>query len=179
MLGVTKTDRIMWFSMWFLASIASFGIAFFPMFYLMIKRRNNHFKRHIDSERKSHEYLSKERLDSTVLNLTPERNAKVWTLSIFLIFPIFIITYFLTKDIITHERLQQKKYSKIFSDEQFITQKDSVKKYLLLTIFTLGIGVIYWLYKTMNMYNSHFIHQEKIEGELIKIEETKTDPKSM
>ena len=53
MLGVTKTDRIMWFSMWFLASIASFGLAFFPMFYLMIKRRNKHFQRHIENEKKS------------------------------------------------------------------------------------------------------------------------------
>ena len=175
MLGVTKTERIMWFSMWFLASIASFGIAFFPMFYLMIKRRNKHFKRHIEIERKNHEYLSKESIDNTVLDLKPERNVKMWTLSIFLIFPIFIITYLLTKDLITHERLQQKKYSKIFPDKQFIAQKVSVKKYLLLTLFTLGIGIIYWLYKTMNMYNLHFMHQEKIEGELTKIEETKTD----
>jgi hypothetical protein len=179
MLGVTKTDRIMWFSMWFLASIASFGVAFFPMFYFMIKRRNNHFKRHIEIEKKNHEQFSKEDIDSTILDLAPERNAKIWTLSIFLIFPIFIITYFLTKDLITHERLQQKKYSKIFPEKQFLTQKVSVQKYLLLTLFTLGIGVIYWLYKIMNMYNSHFILQEKIEGELVKIEETKTNPKSM
>ena len=175
MLGVTKTERIMWFSMWFLASVASFGIAFFPMFYLMIKRRNKHFKRHLEIERKNQGYLSKESIDSTILDLTPERNAKMWTLSIFLIFPIFIITYFLTKDLITHERLQQKKYSKLFPDKQFIDQKVSVKKYLLLTLFSLGIGIIYWLYKIMNMYNLHFMHQEKIEGELIKIEETKTD----
>ena len=53
MLGVTKTDRIMWFSMWFLASVASFGIAFFPMFYLMIKRRNKHFQGHIESGKKN------------------------------------------------------------------------------------------------------------------------------
>jgi hypothetical protein len=173
MLGVTKTDRIMWFSMWFLASIASFGIAFFPMIYLMIKRRNNHFKRHNRTERKNLD-LKKDSVDTTTLDLPIERNTKIWTLSIFLIFPIFIITYFLSKDLITHEKLQQKKYATIFHSKQFKPQEVSVKKYVLLTLFTLGIGIIYWLYKTMNMYNSHFIHQEKIEGELTKIEETKT-----
>lgn len=173
MLGVTKTDRIMWFSMWFLASIASFGIAFFPMIYLMMKRRNNHFKRHNETERKNLD-LNKDSVDSTTLDLPIERNTKIWTLSIFLIFPIFIITYFLSKDLITHEKLHQKKYAKIFHNKQFTPQEVSAKKYLLLTLFTLGIGIIYWLYKTINMYNSHFIHQEKIEGELVKIEETKT-----
>ena len=47
-----ETDRIMWFSWWAVISVASFGIAFFPMFYLMIKRRNKHFQKHIENEKK-------------------------------------------------------------------------------------------------------------------------------
>jgi len=83
--------------------------------------------------------------------------------SILLVFPVFIITYILTKDLLVHEKHQQKAYSKIFPGKQFITQNISLKKYALITLLTLGIGVIYWLYKTMNMYNTHFIHQEKVE----------------
>jgi hypothetical protein len=163
MLGVTKTDRIMWFSMWFLASVASFGVAFFPMFYLMVKRRNKHFQNHIENEKKSKQIERDGITDSAILDLLPERNAKLWTLSILLVFPVFIITYILTKDLLVHEKHQQKVYSKIFPDKQFITQNISLKKYALITLLTLGFGVIYWLYKTMNMYNTHFIHQEKVE----------------
>ena len=166
MLGVTKTDRIMWFSMWFLSSVASFGVAFFPMFYLMIKRRNKHFHRHIESDGIT---------DSAVLDLLPERNAKLWTFSLLLVFPVFIITYLLTKDLIVHEEHQKNIYSKKFPEKQFMTQKVSLKKYSLITLLTLGIGVIYWLYKTVNMYNTHFILQEKIEEEITKLEEEKTD----
>ena len=40
-----ETDKIMWFSMWAVLSVASFGIAWFPMIYYLIKRRNTHFAR--------------------------------------------------------------------------------------------------------------------------------------
>mgnify|MGYP000709422830 CR=1 FL=1 len=36
-----ETDRIMWFSMWAVLSVASFGIAWFPLIYYSIKRRND------------------------------------------------------------------------------------------------------------------------------------------
>jgi hypothetical protein len=163
MLGVTKTDRIMWFSMWFLASVASFGVTFFPMFYLMIKRRNRHIHKHIESEKKSKQIKNNEITDSAVLNLLPERNAKIWTISIFLVFPVFIITYLLTKDLLVHEKNQKKIYSRMFPEKKIMTQNVSLKKYILITSLTLGIGVIYWLYKIVNMYNTHFILQEKIE----------------
>ncbi len=179
MLGVTKTDRIMWFSMWFLASVASFGIACFPMFYLMIKRRNKHFQEHIENGKKNKLNVIKKKRDNVVLDLIPERNAKLWTLSLLLVFPVFIITYLLTKDLIVHEKQQQKNYSKIFPKKQFMTQKISLKKYSLLTLLTMGIGVIYWLYRTLNMYNVHFIEQEKIEAEIGKLKEGKIDGESM
>jgi hypothetical protein len=168
MLGVTKTDRIMWFSMWFLASIASFGMALFPMFYLMIKRRNKHFCRHIENGKKIKQKIDG-KTDSIIQDLIPERNAKLWTISLLLIFPIFIITYLLTKDLIVHETHQQKIYSKILHEKKYKTHKVSLKKYLLITLLTLGIGVIYWLYKIINMYNTHFIEQKKIEEEISKL----------
>ena len=38
MVNEAKTDRIIWFSMWFLETIASLGIAFFPLFYFSVDR---------------------------------------------------------------------------------------------------------------------------------------------
>lgn len=173
MLGVTKTDRIMWFSMWFLASVASFGIAFFPMFFLMIKRRNKHFQKHLEIEKKSKYIENHGIIESSISDPIPERNAKLWTLSIFLIFPVFIIIYILSKDLIIHEKHQENLYSKILPEKKYHTQKVSLKKYSIITLVTLGVGVIYWLYKTMNMYNTHFILQEKMEEEINKLEEAK------
>ena len=100
------------------------------------------------------------------MDLIPKRNPKLWTVSLILVFPIFIITYLLSKDLNYHEKYQQKTYSTIFPEMQFAARKVSLKKYLVITILTVGIGIIYWLYKTINMYNTHFIEQEKIEREI-------------
>ena len=55
----TETERVTWFSMWFLASIATFGVAFFPMFYRMIDSRNKHFRREAELEKQIAEFLKK------------------------------------------------------------------------------------------------------------------------
>jgi len=49
----------------------------------------------------------------------------------------------------------------------------TVKKYVLITIVTLGVGIVYWLYKIINMYNAHFKAQREIEKEIIKLMEEK------
>ena len=36
-------DRKVWFSMWFLGAVVTFGVAFFPMFYRLVDGRNRHF----------------------------------------------------------------------------------------------------------------------------------------
>jgi hypothetical protein len=33
-----------WFSMWFLVSIITFGLALLPMIYYLVERRNRHFR---------------------------------------------------------------------------------------------------------------------------------------
>src|SRR3989304_2355132 len=105
MLGRTETDRKMWFSMWFLASIATFGLAFFPMFYRSIERRNKHFQRQYELEKQVATFFKNEGKEWQP-NVSPERHAKVWGASIILIIPVFAIAYFLSKDLLLHEKRQ-------------------------------------------------------------------------
>ena len=51
------SDRKIWFSMWFLAAIVTFGLAFFPMFYRLIEGRNKHFQREAKLENQVAAYL--------------------------------------------------------------------------------------------------------------------------
>jgi hypothetical protein len=48
-----------------------------------------------------------------------------------------------------------------------------------MTIFTLGVGIVYWLYKIVNMYNSHFKAQRQVEKEIIKLMEKERIGESM
>jgi NADH:ubiquinone oxidoreductase subunit 5 (subunit L)/multisubunit Na+/H+ antiporter MnhA subunit len=170
----TETDRIMWFSMWFLASIATFGLAFFPMFYYLVERRNKHFLRQDELEDRVEAYFRKEgkELQSTT-NSLPERNAKLWAASIILILPVFVIAYLLSEDLLIHEKSQQAFLRRLFPERGYVPQNLAIRKCTLITVATLGVGVIYWLYKIMNTYNSHFREQRKIEDEIIRLMEEK------
>jgi hypothetical protein len=53
-------DRKVWFSMWFLGAIVTFGLAFFPMFHRLINGRNNHFKREEALEKQITAFLAKQ-----------------------------------------------------------------------------------------------------------------------
>jgi hypothetical protein len=56
----------------------------------------------------------------------------------------------------------------------FMPQTIPIKKYVLVTIVTLGLGIVYWLYKIINMYNVHFKFQREIEKEIAKLMEEKS-----
>lgn len=180
-----ETDRIMWFSMWAVLSVASFGIAWFPMIYYLIKRRNAHFSRQekletlILSKLKKTESPEKSPLDSSkTKNQESSRNAKAWTLSTLLIFPAFYIFYFLKSDLRKHEEHEHD-----FLVEVIALTKDSgvplnihgftatpsfpLDKYLVLSVVTFGLAAAYWLYRIFNDYNNHFKMQWKNEDELL------------
>jgi len=180
-----ETDRLMWFSMWAVLSVASFGIAWFPMIYYMIKRRNAHFSRQekletlILSKLKKTQSPEKSQLDSSkTKNQGSSRNAKAWTLSTLLIFPAFYIFYFLKSDLRKHEEHEHD-----FLVEVIALAKDSgvplnihgftatpsfpLDKYLVLSVVTFGLAAAYWLYRIFNDYNSHFKMQWKNEDELL------------
>ena len=178
--GKTKTDRRIWFSMWFLASIATFGAAFLPMFYRLIGSRNNHFRRQAYLEKQIAAFLKEQGKEPpTTSDGFSEMNAKAWTAAIILVIPVFAITYFLSRDLLTHEKLQDEFLASAFPEKMFMTQTIPIRKYVLITVVTLGAGVVYWLYKIVNMYNAHFKAHHEVEKEIVLLMEEKTIEKSL
>jgi len=174
-----ETDRLMWFSMWAILSVASFGIAWVPMIYYLIKRRNAHFSRQEKLETLILSKLKKSPSDSSKTeNHGSSRNAKAWTLSTLLILPAFYVFYFLKSDLRKHEEHEHD-----FLVEVIALAKDSevplnihgfsttpsfpLDKYLVLSAVTFGLAAAYWLYRIFNDYNSHFRMQWKNEDELL------------
>jgi len=176
----TEPDRKIWFSMWFLASIATFGVAFFPMFYRLIDNRNKHFRREANLEDQIADFLRAHGKEPPATAGSPrDMNAKSLAASIILIIPVFIIIYYLSRDLRTHEEHQDMFLGSALPERVFMPQTISIKKYALVTIVTLGVGGMYWLYKIINLYNAHFKAQWKIEKEIARLMEEKTAGESV
>ena len=171
MLKRIETDGKIWFSMWFLASIATFGAAFFPMFYRLIENRNNHFRRHAELEKQIANFIRKQGKEPPKSYDFREMNTKVWTAAIILIIPVFAIAYLLSRDLLAHERHQDKLLASVFPKRVFMPQTIPIGKYALVTIVTLGAGIVYWLYKIVNMYNAHFKAHREVEKQIVKLME--------
>lgn len=170
-------DRKVWFSMWFLGAIVTFGVAFFPMIYRLIENRNHHFKR--DELFKEHVLTYLQRQGQAVPKVNRSScvmNAKIWTAAVLLVFPVFIITYLLSKDLALHEAEQDTFLAQAFPERMFMTQTIPIKTYVIITIVTLGFGVIYWLYKIVNHYNAHYKAHLQLEKTISSLmEEKKVD----
>jgi len=185
-----ETDRAMWFSMWFLLSVASFGIAWFPMIYFLIKRRNAHFSRQETLEnlvltrlgkkpKGEPHYPNSSHVSEEVDNPTFRRNAQAWALSTLLVFPTFYVLYFLEKDLQKHEAHERSFWIETVSlapnlelgansHEFSTTRKFALDRYLVFNIVTCGFAAVYWLYRIFNDYNRHFRRQWKLEDELLQ-----------
>ena len=170
-------EKITWFSMWFLAAIASFGAAFFPLFYRLVDSRNKHFQREAELENQIADLLKKQGKEPpATLGASHQRNAKTWAASIILIVPVFVLLYTLSKDMLVHEKHQDAFLAAAFPERMFMPQTIPIKKYALITIATLGVGGVYWLYKLTNIYNAHYEAQWKVEPEIARLmEETKLE----
>jgi hypothetical protein len=168
-------DRTTWFSMWFLAAIVTFGLAFFPMFYRLIEGRNRHFQHEAEFENQVVAYLrSQGKEPPAISEHFKRRSAGAWAVSIVLVIPVFVILYLLSGDLLVHERSQEKFLASAFSVRMFMTQTIPIKTYVLITIVTLGVGGVYWLYKVVNLYNAHFKAQLQVEKEVsVLMEEEK------
>jgi len=176
----------MWFSMWAILSVASFGIAWFPMIYYSVKRRNTHFLRQeklealILSKLRKTQTPEKTASDSSeTKNLLPSRDAEAWTIATLLIVPGFYLFYSLKRDLHKHEEHEHE-----FLAEVIALAKDSGvtlniqsygttpsfprSKYIGLSVVTLGLAAAYWLYLIFNDYNNHFKMQWIIEDELLR-----------
>jgi hypothetical protein len=178
--GMKETDRKMWFSMWFLASIATFGVAFLPMFYRLIDSRNKHFRRGAKLENQIAEFLRAQGKEPPATAGSPhDMNAKALAALTILIIPAFIIVYYLSRDLRSHEEHQDVILASVFPERKFMPQTIPIKKYALITIATLGVGGIYWLYKIINLYNTHFKLHQEIGKEIARLMEEKTAGESV
>ncbi len=168
-----KADRKVWFSMWFLGAVVTFGLAFFPMFYRLVEGRNRHFQKDQAIEKQITFYLkSASRKPPAESQRFKAMNAKVWAASIILIVPVFIIVYLLSKDLVMHERSQDAFLASTLPERIFMPQTIPIKTYAIITLVTLGIGVIYWLYKVVNLYNAHYKAHLHVEKEITRLMET-------
>ena len=178
-----EKDRIMWFSMWAVLAVASFGVAWFPMIYYAIKRRNDHFKRQEKLEELILNKLKKGQeptVDSEKTDdMLPPRNAVAWTVSTVLIVPAFYIFYFLKNDLHKNEEHEQRFLAEIRASakdsglpldiKDFTTTPSFPStKYTVVSVVTLGLAAAYWLYRIFNDYNSHVKMQWLIEDELLR-----------
>ena len=193
-----EKDRVMWFSMWVLLSVASFGIAWFLMIYFLIKRRNDHFLRQekletliltrlrqLKEDKPRHQNLA---ASAKTENPKLFRNAQAWALSTLLVFPTFYILYFLEMDLQKHEEHEHRFLREVISLTQdselsmridgFVTKKEvTSERYLTLTITTCGLAAVYWLYRIFNDYNQHFKRQWKLEDDVLRIFKSINDSK--
>ncbi len=102
-------------------------------------------------------------------NFLVKRNSLVWSLSIVLIFPIFVVAYFLSKDLVLHEERQRRLFESLLKEKSFEASSINIKRCILITGATLGLGMVYWLYKIFNSYNRHFKEQWMIEDKAVKL----------
>jgi preprotein translocase subunit YajC len=174
----------MWFSMWTLLAVASFGVAWFLMIYYLIKRRNAHFSRQqkleeliLDKINSANHKKPKKDSSKQKKQLLP-RNSLGLTLLTILIVPAFYVFYFLKNDLQKHEEQEHDFLSKVITltkdsevplnIQPLITSpRISKKKYFVLSVATCGLAAVYWLYRIFNDYNSHFKMQWLIEDELL------------
>jgi hypothetical protein len=165
-------DRKIWFSMWFLGAIVTFGIAFFPMFYRLVEGRNRHFQKEAEFEEQIAAHTkNKEKKIPAKTKQIKVMNAKAWAASIILVVPVFIILYLLSKDLGVHEREQDAFLAATLPERVFMPQTIPIKTYALITLATLGVGAIYWLYKVVNLYNAHFKAHLQVEKEMGRLRE--------
>jgi len=171
--------------MWAVLSVASFGIAWFPMIYYTIKRRNAHFSRQkkletliLNKLRKTQSTEESVSGSSKPVMTLSSRNAKAWTLLTLLIIPAFYLFSFLKSDLQKHEKNEHDFLTKTralardtgipLNIQSFETTPSfPVDKFIVLSVVTFGLVAAYWLYRIFNDYNNHFKMQWIIEDELL------------
>jgi hypothetical protein len=173
-------DRKVWFSMWFLGAVVTFGAAFFPMFYRLVEGRNRHFQKEAELEQQVVAYLKSKGKEPPSTNQSfNKRNAALWAASIILIIPAFVIVYLLSRDLACHEQKEDAFFASALPDRVFMPQTIPLTTYVAVTIATLGVGVVYWLYKLTNLYNAHYKAHLQVEKQITSLMEEKESVKHM
>lgn len=109
-----------------------------------------------------------------------EKGAVLWPiLSLVTGIAIVYILYFLTKDFYKHGRRETHFYedirkaltalgSKVSWQIETPMPERSFAKYLILSLITLGIFVLYWLWVIKKDPEAHFTHHVRVETELLE-----------
>ncbi len=156
--------------MWFLSAIVTFGLAFFPMFYRLVDGRNRHLQKEAEIEAKLTDYLKiKGKYPPQTHPAPKKRNAALWAASIILIVPAFVILYWVTRDLADHEKEEDTYLAAALPTRVFMPQTIPQTTYVLITIVTLGVGGVYWLYKIVNQYNMHYKADQIVEKEINRL----------
>jgi hypothetical protein len=178
-------------------------VAYLVLIYLLVKRRNAHFKRQIFlfedlintakvvAARKNIDTGVKlASLDRTVREVKSEeiiKDAVLWAiLSALTGIIVWYVWYFLMKDFYKHETREDGFWDDFIRTLENLGIKFSVPQrkrpmpdrsfalYLVLTIITLGFFGIYWLYVLLTDPNEHFGYHVQIENAMLSSLETST-----
>ncbi len=164
--------------------------------YMLITRRNNHFKRQsrfyddliaymksLSSKKGVDAEVGLSSLERTVSEMKAdetEKNAVLWVIlhAAVQFIPLLYVLYFLGRDFRLHERREDG----LIEDSNKILESLGVSVgvrrlnpipersfvlYLILTMLTFGLFGIYWLYILITDPNSHFKHHIQYEDELM------------
>ena len=157
--------------------------------YLWVKRRDDHFMRShklfktvlniletLDIK-DSELAIIREKVDEMEQRERP-RSPALWAI-LYIVFNIiwFYIAHFLNKDFVEHEmremsivrnlsRIMERRGVRLREPERSVPERSTLL-YVILTIVTLGIFVLYWVYTLTNDANKHFIQHRMYERELI------------
>ena len=171
------------------------------LIYMLIERRNAHFKRQIflfeDVITAVRAIVAKKGVNADIELASCERtlreakaeetgkSAVLWAiLSAFIFLADWYVRYFLMKDFYKHERREDGFWEDINKALDKCNLKLSIPRriiilpdrsfvlYLILTIITVGIFGIYWLYVLLKDPNEHFEYHIKIEDQLLSTLET-------
>ncbi len=142
------------------------------MFHRLVEGRNRHFQKEVELEQQVSAYLKSRGKEVPAVNQSLKlRNSKLWAASIILIIPSFVIVYLLSKDLASHEQKEDKFLAAALPERVFMPQTIPLTSYVLITIVTLGVGGVYWLYKIVNLYNAHYKADLAVEKEIGRLME--------
>jgi hypothetical protein len=80
----------------------------------------------------------------------------------------------LSRDLAVHEQKQDAFLASALQERVFMPQTIQIKTYVVITLVTLGVGTVYWLYKVVNLYNAHYKAHLQVEKEMVRLMEEKT-----
>lgn len=176
-------------SLFLLLYIISLAIGIYVL-YKLITRRNNHFRRTHklydaivsllkEKEGKTAEIVEMESIVYDMRGEETERNAVLWIILTILIGLVwFYVAHFLNKDFRKHE-LRERRLISLINDvlrrrrapgivkfEENVPDRSTLL-YIVLTIITLGLFGLYWIYTLAKDPNEHFKQHRVVENQLL------------